>query len=84
MQVKRGADVDSEHHLLVTKLKLKLRKSKNGQKRKQRLDKLKLEDKQSKIPSSWRWVLRNNTSILQNRAAITIDAFNKATTEAAK
>lgn len=38
VQVKRGADVGSNHHLLVAKLKLKLRTTKIGQNRNQRLD----------------------------------------------
>ena len=80
--VKRGADIGSDHYLVVASLKLKLKKSEIAEKRKLLFDSKKLED--SHIKKAFTLELKNRFSILQEESELTLNKVNEAMTETAK
>ena len=80
-RVMRGADIGSDHNLLVGKLTLKLRRAKIGDTKSQRFDVAKL--KNPAVKEDFSIALRNQYSVLQDDAALTIDSFNRAMATAA-
>ena len=72
----RGADVGSDHTLLVAVVSLKLRRARRGQKREQQFDISKLRDDQ--IRQAFRRELRNRFQILGEEQEMNIDSFNQA------
>ena len=73
---KQGADVGSDHNLLIGKLALKLRKAKTGEKKKERFDTTKLQNPETK--QQFIIALKNSFSILQEETEMTIHSFNMA------
>lgn len=78
----RGADIGSDHYLLIAKVKLKLRKAKTGNKTWPRFD----TDKLINLTTQQRFQvsLRNNFRILQNRINISILEYNQAIEQTGK
>ena len=70
----RGADVGSDHTLLVAVVSLKLRRARRGQKRGQQFDISKLRDDQ--IRQAFRRELRNRFQISGEEQEMNIDSFN--------
>ena len=79
VRVKRQADVESDHNLVVAKLKLKLRKVRLGVEKKPRFDVDKLKNPDTK--KQFVLELKNCFQILQNDTSISIDSFNKILSE---
>ncbi|XP_064645936.1 craniofacial development protein 2-like [Lineus longissimus] len=82
VRVKRLADVGSDHHLLVAKLSLKLKKASNGSTRKNHFDIDKLQDPE--IKRTFNITLRNRFQQLQDEQEMSIHAFNEAMQETGK
>ena len=78
----RGADVNSDHTLVIAKLKLKLRKAKRGEQRNPRLDAAKLKD--PTVKRSFQVELRNRFNLLTDQQELDIDSFNQAILGAGK
>lgn len=64
VKVKRGADVDSDHHLVTATIKLKLRSTEGKNMARKRFDVEKLKD--IKIRNDFNIMLRNKFDILRN------------------
>ena len=71
----RHADIGSDHNLLVSKVKLKLRKAKTGSTVNKRVAIENLNDSATK--QVFCFSLRNRFYTLQNETAMTIDSFNE-------
>ena len=82
VRVKRLADVGSDHHLLVAKVKLKLRKVRTGKSRGRRFDCSKLQ--KPEIQRKLALKLTNRFNALNNEAEMTIDEFNCVLRETSK
>ena len=78
----RGADVGSDHYLIIAKVKLKLRKVRTGNKTRLRFDTEKLKDPATQ--HRFQISLQNRFRILQNEAEISILEFNQAMEETGK
>ena len=78
----RGADVNSDHTLVIAKLKLKLRKAKKGEQRNPRLDVAKLKD--PLVKRSFQIELRNRFNLLNDQQELDIDRFNQEVLGAGK
>ena len=76
----RGADVDSDHNLLVGVVSLKLRRARRGQMRGQQIDSSKLRDDQTR--QAFRRELKNRFQTLGEEQEMNIDAFNQIFKEA--
>lgn len=72
----RGADVGSDHTLLVAVVSLKLRKAQRGQKRGQQFDISNLRDDQ--IRQAFGRELKNRFQILGEEQEMNIDSFNQS------
>ena len=82
VQVKRLADVGSDHHLLVAKVKLKLRKVRTGKSRGRRFDCSKLQ--KLEVQRKFALKLANRFNALNNEAEMAIDEFNCVLRETSK
>ena len=71
----RGADASSDHLLVVSKIKIKLRRSKKGEQRSARLDVGKLKD--PSVKKSFQVELRNRFNVLDNRQDLDLEVSNK-------
>ena len=78
----RGADIGSDHVLVVASVSLKLRKTKRGEERQQRFDTAKL--KNSNTEKAFKLELKNRFHVLQEEQEMNIDSFNQVLTETSK
>ena len=69
------ADIGSDHNLLISKVKLRLRKAKTGSTINKRVAIENLKDPATK--QDFCFSLRNRFNTLQNETAMTIDSFNE-------
>ena len=76
----RGANVASDHNLLVAVVSLKLRRARRGQQRGHQFDSSKLRD--DRIRQAFRRELKNRFQILGEEQEMNIDSFNQAFKEA--
>ena len=74
VRVMRHADIGIDHNLLVSKVKLKLRKAKTGSAINKRVAIESLKDPATK--QDFCFSLRNRFNTLQNETAMTIDSLN--------
>ena len=79
VRVMRHADVGSDHNLVTAKIRIKLRKARIGDKRKQKLDIEKL--KNPRIKEEFGIELRNKFSALQDETTMSLAEFNVAIIE---
>ena len=81
VRVYRGAECGSDHNLVVSEIKLKLRKTRKGQLRGRRIDSFKLRDHSMK--EKFKVELKNRFQNLSNEPNqdITIEMFNKTVCE---
>ena len=82
VKANRGADIGSDHVLVVASVSLKLRKTKRGEERQQRFDTAKL--KNSKTEKAFKLELTNRVHVLQEEQEMNIDSFNQVLTETSK
>ena len=82
VRVKRLADFGSNHHLLVAKVKLKLRKVRTGKARGRRFDCSKLQ--KPEVQRKFALKLANQFNALNNETKMTIDEFNCILRETSK
>ena len=78
----RGADVASDHTLVLAVVSLKLRRSKGRQARQQRLDSGRLNESLTK--QAFAVEVKNRFQVLGEQQEMTIDGFNQALREAGK
>ena len=76
----RGADVASDHTLVLAVVSLKLRRSKGRQARQQRLDSGRLNESLTK--QAFAVEVKNRFQVLREQQEMTIDGFNQALREA--
>ena len=79
VKTKRGADIASDHELLVAKIRLKLRNAKPGSQRKVKFDTGKLQDQH--IAQQFKLELSNRYQVLQNEEELNITKFNQEIVE---
>ena len=81
MKTCRGAECGSDHNLVVSVVKLKLRKTRKGQQRGKKIDSYKLRDNATK--ERFKLELRNRFQILTREPdnEMTLDCFNKVVFE---
>ena len=72
----RGADIASDHNLLIGKVRLKLRKNRKRHERSRQYDSAGLKDQQ--VKQTFQQELRNRFQILGDEQEMTIDVFNQA------
>ena len=77
-----GADIGSDHVLVVASVSLKLRKTKRGEERQQRFVTAKL--KNSNTEKAVKLELNNRFHVLQEEQEMNIDSFNQVLTETSK
>ena len=82
VKANRGADIGSDHVLVVASVSLKLRKTKRGEERQQRFDTAKL--KNSNMEKALKLELNNRFHVLQEEQEMNIDSFNQVLTETSK
>ena len=82
VKANRGADIGSDHVLVVATVSLKLRKTKRGEERQQRFDTAKL--KNSNTEKAFKLELKNRFHVLQEEQELNIDNFNQVLTETGK
>lgn len=82
VKAKRGADVDSDHTLIIAKIKLKHRAVKKKNLREPPLDVSKLKD--SGIKKAYQIEVTNRFSILQSEQELDIGQFNEALIKSGK
>ena len=82
VKANRGADIGSDHVLVVATMSLKLRKAKRGGERQQRFDTAKL--KNSNTEKAFKLELKNRFHVLQEEQEMGIDSFNQVLTETSK
>ena len=82
VKANRGADIGSDHVLVVASVSLKLRKTKRGEERQQRFDTAKL--KNSNTEKAFKLELKNRFHVLQEEQEMNIDSFNQVLTETSK
>lgn len=83
VRVRRGADVGSDHMLVMATMYLKLRKARRGEKRQVDVfdvGKLRSPD----VEKAFELEVKNRLSILQDEQEFNIDSFNQALTKASK
>ena len=78
----RGADIGSDHVLVVATVSLKLRKTKRGEERQQRFVTAKL--KNSNTEKAFKLEMKNRFHVLQEEQEMNIDSFNQVLTETSK
>ncbi|XP_068723593.1 craniofacial development protein 2-like [Montipora capricornis] len=76
VRVYRGADVASDHNLLVAVVSLKLRRARRGQRRGQQFHSRKLRD--DRIRQAFRQELKKRFQILGKEQEMNVDSFNQA------
>ena len=79
VRIYRGADIFSDHGLLICKIKLKLRKTRRGQERGNIIDSSALKDEGTKI--KYRLELQNRFRELEGKEDLNIDDINQVYTE---
>ena len=72
----RGADIASDHNLVIAKIKLKLRKNRKKQTRGRQFDSSKLKD--GNVRQAFQRELKNRFEVLNNEQEMNIDTFNQA------
>ena len=82
VKANRGADIGTDHVLVVASVSLKLRKTKRGEERQQRFDTAKL--KNSNTEKAFKLELKNRFHVLQEEQEINIDSFNQVLTETSR
>ena len=82
VKVRRGADVGSDHMLVMATLSLKLRRARKREERQLRFDVGKLRNPD--VKKTFKLEVKNRFSILQDEQELKIDSFNQALTEASK
>ena len=82
VKANRGADIGSDHVLVVASVSLKLRKTKRGEERQQRFDTAKLHNSNTK--KAFKLELKNRFHVLQEEQEMNIDSFNQVLTETSK
>ena len=82
VRTRRGADVGSDHQLLIAKLRLKLRKNKKTKGRERPYDVGKLKDQETRL--AFQVELQNKYDLLQDDQEMTIANFNTAMRESAE
>ena len=82
VKANRGADIGSDHVLVVASVSLKLRKTKREEERQQRFDTAKL--KNSNTEKAFKLELKNRFHVLQEEQEMNIDSFNQVLTETSK
>ena len=82
VKANRGADIGSDHVLVVATVSLKLRKAKRGEERQQRFDMAKLTN--SNTEKDFKLELKNRFHVLQEEQEMNIDSFNQVLTETSK
>jgi len=80
VKARRGADIGSDHTLLVGVITLKLRKTRGRQERGQKLDSRKLQD--TRICKTFQLELKNRFKALEDQEELDLTTFNKAMKEA--
>ena len=75
VRVHRGADIASDHFLCIASVKLKLRKTRNGQTRGRRIDSQRLRDKETK--EKFKVELRNRFQALEDDQNVSLEEFNR-------
>ena len=79
----RGADIGSDHVLVVATVSLKLRKTKRGEERQQRFDTAKLNNSNTEKAFKLE-LLKKRFHVLQEEQEMNIDTFNQVLTETSK
>ena len=82
VRARRGADVGSDHVLVVATLSLKLRKTQRREKRQRRFDTGKLKNPNTE--KAFQLDLKNRFRILQEEQELNIDSFNQVLMETNK
>ena len=82
VKANRGADIGSDHMLVVASVSLKLRKTKRGEERQQRFDTAKLKNYNTE--KAFKLELKNRFHVLQEEQEMNIDSFNQVLTETSK
>ena len=82
VKANRGADIGSDHVLVVATMSLKLRKTKRGEKRQQRFDTAKLNN--SNTEKAFKLELKNRFHVLQEEQEMNIDSFNQLLSKTSK
>ena len=82
VRARRGADVGSDHVLVVATLSLKLRKTQRREERLRRFDTGKLKNPNTE--KAFQLDLKNRFRILQEEQELNIDSFNQALMETSK
>ena len=78
----RGADIGSDHVLVMATVSLKLRKTIRGEERQQRFDPANL--KNSNTEEAFKLELNNRFHVLKEEQEMNIDSFNQVLTETSK
>ncbi len=81
VKARRGADIGSDHQLVLGKLTLKLRKNKQRKERERQYDVSKLKD--SGVKSDFQTEIKNRFRVLQDEQELNIAKFNEKIREAA-
>lgn len=79
VRVFRGADIASDHLLSIASIKIKLRKTRNGQTRGKQIDSLRLRDKV--IKDKYNIELQNRFKAIEEGQIISLEEYNKIYTE---
>ena len=79
VRVFRGADIASDHLLSIASIKIKLRKTRNGQTRGKQIDSLRLRDKV--IKDKYNIELQNRFKAIEEGQIISLEEYNKIFTE---
>ena len=82
VKANRGADIGSDHVLVVASVSLKIRKTKRGEERQQQFDTAML--KNSNREKAFKLELKNRFNVLQEEQEMNIDSFNQVLTETSK
>ena len=83
VRTKRGADIGSDHNLVVANVKLKLRKTKKGAIRKPKFDLERLR-KEPQVAKNFQIEIRNRFAALQDETDLSIQSFNQELIESSK
>ena len=82
VKANRGADIGSDHVLVVATVSLKLQKTKRGEERQERFDTAKLNN--SNTEKAFKLEMNNRFHVLQDEQEMNIDSFNQVLTETSK
>ena len=82
VKANRGADIGSDHVLVVASVSLRLRKTKRGEERQQIFDTAKQNN--SNTEKAFKLELKNRFHVLQEEQEMNIDSFNQVISETSK